>query len=321
MISRRSALVLPFAALAGSQAQAANDYPRQPTRFIVGFPPGGGADLVSRALTPQLAIDLGQPFVVENRPGAEGRIGAELVAHAKPDGYTILITTEGAMVITPHLAVKSNYKPLVDYAPVSLLTRTQTMLVATPSLKLRTLEDVLRLARDKPGQLNYGSSGIGGPNHLAAEVLKQKTGIDIVHVPFKGSGEAIPAVMSGQVQLMFGYVPSLSALVRSGALIGIAVGGAERAKALPDIPTIAESGVPGYRMDSWVAAMAPAGTPPEVVSTLQQALAKALKTEQVQNTLLTQGFEPAGSTPEEMKALLVAEDAKYAALLKTLDLK
>ena len=151
-------------------------------------------------------------------------------------------------------------------------------------------------------------------------MLKQKTGIDIVHVPFKGSGEAIPAVMSGQVQLMFGYVPSLSALVRSGALTGIAVGGAERAKALPDMPTIAESGVPDYRMESWVAAMAPAGTPPEIVTALQQAMARALKTEQVQNTLATQGFEPVGSTSADMAQLLASEDAKYASLLKTLDL-
>ena len=320
MITRRLSLALPFAALGAAQARAATDYPRQATRFIVGFPPGGGADLVSRAIAPQIALDLGQPFVVENRPGAEGRIGADLVAHAKPDGYMILITTEGAMVIAPHLASRTNCKPLVDFTPVSLLTRTQAMLVATPGLKVKSLDDVIRLAREKPGQLNYASSGIGGPNHLAAEVLKQKTGIDIVHVPFKGSGEAIPAVMSGQVQLMFGYVPSLSALVRSGALTGIAVGGAERAKALPDMPTIAESGVPDYRMESWVAAMAPAGTPPEIVTALQQAMARALKTEQVQNTLATQGFEPVGSTSADMAQLLASEDAKYASLLKTLDL-
>jgi tripartite-type tricarboxylate transporter receptor subunit TctC len=323
-LSRRAGISLGAAALFGDGtrvAEAADGFPSKTIRFIVGYPPGGGADLVARALTPPLGTLLGQTCIVENRAGADGRIGADYVVRARPDGYTLLVTTEGAMVIAPHTGQATPYKTLSDLAPISLLTRTETMIVANPKLGVTTLQQLIAKAKAAPGTIDYGSSGIGGPNHLAAEVLQQKAGISLTHIPFKGTGEVIPAVLSGVVPVMFGYVPALAALVREKTVVPLAVCGASRSASLPDVPTVAESGIPDYRMESWMAAFAPAATPPSVIDRLQSAIAAALHRPETEAFLVRYGLEPAGTTAQELASFLKSEDQKYIDILKTVALK
>jgi tripartite-type tricarboxylate transporter receptor subunit TctC len=307
-----------WGALQSAAAQPA--WPAATVKLVVGFPPGGGADNVARILAVQLAKTLGQSFVVENRPGANGRIGADFVVRSKPDGSTLLISPEGAIVIGPHIAANIPYHPLTDLAPVSLLTTTATMLVATPSLPVNSVAELIKLAKEKPGTIYFGSSGVGGPNHLAGEVFKHLTGIDIVHVPYNGTGAVIPAVMSGEVGLMFGFIPGLVPYVKSHAVKALAVGGATRSPALPDVPTMAEAGVPGYDMTSWVGAFAPSGTPQPIVDRIQAAIAAAIADPQVHARLVAEGLDPVADTPAAFAAFLQKEDKKYIALLKPLNI-
>jgi tripartite-type tricarboxylate transporter receptor subunit TctC len=303
------------------QAQTAAKYPSKTVKFIVGFPPGGGADQVARILSLKLGGILGRPVVVENRAGANGRIGADFVVRSPPDGHTILITPEGAIVIGPHIAQSMSYDPQKDLAPVSLLTKTASMLVATPKLPVSNLADLIKLAKEKPGTLYYGSSGVGGPNHLAGEVFKQMAGVDIVHAPYKGTSAAIPPVMSGEIPLMFGFVPALAPFVQAGSVKALAVGSATRSSSLPDVPTMAEAGVPGYDMSSWVGAFAPARTPPDIIAKLHDAMVQVLKDPETATALTRQGLDPIGSTPDEFRAFVKTEDVKYTALFKTLNIK
>ena len=238
IISRRTVVT----GLAASLWPAAARTQGRPVRIVVPFAPGGGADLIARLVQPHLQPILGQPFFIENRAGAAGRIGTDAVAKAEPDGHTLLMTTESSIVIAPHIGVAMNYDPLKEFAPISLLTRNAVILVVHPSVPADTLEDYMALARAKPGELFYASSGVGGPNHLAGEIFKQMTGLNIVHVPFQGTGAAIPAVISNQVGAMWGFIAGLIPHVRSGSLKALAVGGKERSAALPDVPTVAEAG-------------------------------------------------------------------------------
>ena len=299
----------------------AQAYPTRPVRFIVGFPPGGGADMIARQLSPRLSQELGQSFVVDNHPGANGRIGADMTAKAAPDGYTLLVSTEGALVIGPHIAQKPSYDALTDLAPVTLLSRTAVILAANRTLPVKTLGDLLALARAKPGSLFYGSSGFGGPNHLAGEVFKRLARVEIEHVAYKGTGAVIPALLSNQVQLMFGFVPGLAPFVKSGDMTALGIGSSRRSAALPDVPTIDEAGVAGYDMTSWIGVLAPARTPPEIVHRLRDAMAAILATPEIRDGLIRDGLEPIGSTPEEFQEFLRREDAKYAKLLADLDIK
>ncbi len=302
-------------------AQTADKYPSATVKLVVGFPPGGGADSVARILAPQLAKALGQSFVVENRPGANGRIGADYVVRATADGTTLLVTPEGAIVIGPHTARSISYHALTDLKQVSLLTKTSTMLVATPSLPVNTVADLLKLAKEKPGQIYFGSSGVGGPNHLAREVFKHMNGADITDVLYAGTGAVIPAVLSGEVGLMFGFIPGLAPYVQAHSVKALAVGSATRSPALPDVPTMAEAGVPGYDMTSWVGIFAPAGTPQPIVDKLQQTIATVMNDPQIHKRLTDQGLDPVASTPAAFATFVQAEDKKYEALLKPLNIK
>ncbi len=283
-------------------------------RIVVPFAPGGGADLIARLLQPHLQSLTGQSFYVENRAGAAGRIGTGVVAKSDPDGQTLLMTTESSVVIAPHMGVSMNYDPLKELQPLSLLTRNTVILVVHPSVPANTLQEYMALARANPGKMFYASSGVGGPNHLAGEIFKQMTGLNIVHVPFPGTGAAIPAVISNQVGAMWGFMAGLIPHIRNGSLKVLAVGSKQRSDALPDVPTVAESGVPGYEAASWIGLLAPAGTPHPVVDKLRTAAHEALQDPLVKENLLRDGSEIVGSTPEEFRQVIENDYAKYGKL-------
>jgi len=307
------ATVAGFAALFARPARA-QTYPVRPVRIVVPFAPGGGADLIARLIAPQLQQHLEQSFFIDNRAGAAGRIGAGAVAKSEPDGHTLLMTTESSLVIAPHIGVPMSYEPLKDFAPVSLLTRNEIVLVVNPSVPAGNLADYMALARARPGQLFYASSGAGGPNHLAGEIFKQMTGLAIVHVPYQGTGAAIPAVISNQVGAMWGFMPGLLPHIRSGTVKALAVGGRRRSAALPDVPTVAEAGVPGYEASSWIGLLAPAGTPPPVMTKLWDAVNAAMQEPAVREVLLRDGSDIVASTPEQFRRVIAEDDAKYAKL-------
>jgi len=313
--TRRALIADACGALAAAlSARADAAYPDRPVRIVVPFLPGGGADLIARLIAPHLQQRLGQPFVVENRAGAAGRIGTAVVAKSDADGHVLLMTTESSLVIAPHIGVPLNYQPLADFAPISLLTRNMVILVVHPSVPARTLADYIALARAQPGQLFYASSGVGGPNHLAGEIFKRMAGLDIVHVPFPGTGGAIQAVIGNQVGAMWGFLAGLFPHIRSGALRALAVGGAQRSPSLPDVPTIAEAGVPGYEATSWIGLLAPAATPPAIIAALADAVDRALREPSVREVLLRDGSDVVASKPGEFREVIEHDDAKYGRL-------
>jgi tripartite-type tricarboxylate transporter receptor subunit TctC len=300
--------------LAASLWPAATRAQARPVRIVVPFAPGGGADLIARLVQPHLQQTLGQPFIVENRGGAAGRIGTDAVAKAEPDGHTLLMTTESSLVIAPHIGVPMSYDPLRDFAPVALLTRNAVVLVVHPSVPANTLKEYIALARARPGQMFYASSGVGGPNHLAGEIFKQMTGLDIVHVPFQGTGAAIPAVIANQVGAMWGFLAGLIPHIRSGTLRALAVGSRERSSVLPDTPTVAEAGVPGYEAASWIGLLAPAATPQPLTDRLWDALARAMETPAVKDVLLRDGSDIVMSKPDVFRAVMESDYTKYGKL-------
>jgi tripartite-type tricarboxylate transporter receptor subunit TctC len=313
MLPTRRALVGGLAAAVSTTAFAQ----ARPVRIVVPFAPGGGADLIARMLQPHLQQILGQSFYIENRAGAAGRIGTDAVAKAEPDGHTLLMTTESSLVIAPHIGVPMSYDPLKDFAPVSLLTRNVVILVVHPSVPAKTLPEYIALARAKPGEMFYASSGVGGPNHLAGEIFKQMTGLDIVHVPFQGTGAAIPAVISNQVGAMWGFLAGLIPHIRSGSLRVLAVGGRERSPVLPEVPTVAET-VPDYEAASWIGLLAPAATPRPIVDRLWDAAHKATQVPAVKDLLLRDGSDIVASKPEDFRQTIESDYAKYGRLRELL---
>ena len=309
-VTRRTVVTGLAASLCPTVARAQ----ARPVRIVVPFAPGGGADLIARLVQPHLQQALAQPFIVENRAGAAGRIGADAVAKAEPDGHTLLMTTESSLVIAPHIGVPMSYNPLKDFAPVSLLTRNAVVLVVHPSVPANTLMDYIALARARPGQMFYASSGVGGPNHLAGEIFKQMTGLDIVHVPFQGTGAAIPAVIANQVGAMWGFLAGLIPHIRSGSLRALAVGSRERSSVLPDTPTVAEAGVPGYEAASWIGLLAPTATPRPIVERLWDAANTAMQEPAVKDILLRDGSDIVVSKPEEFRQVIESDYAKYGML-------
>jgi tripartite-type tricarboxylate transporter receptor subunit TctC len=287
------------------------DWPRRPVHIVVPFPPGGGADLVSRLLAPHLQQTFGEGFIVENRAGAAGRIGTGYVAKADPDAETLLVTTESSIVIAPHAGVDMSYDPLTDLTPVSLLTRNTVLLVLHPSVPANSLPEFMELLRSKPGHFTYGSSGVGGPNHLAGEIFKRMTGLDIVHVPFQGTGAALQGVIAHQVDAMWGFMAGLIPQVRAGTLRAIATGGRERSAALPEVPTFAEAGVPNYEAVSWIGMFAPQGTDQTIADKLSAATKIAMQAADVKDVLERDGSEIAATTPAEFRQVIANDYAKY----------
>ena len=294
----------------------AQGYPSKPVRILVGFPPGGGVDMMARALGQKLSELWGQTVVIENRPGANAIIATELLAKATPNGYTLQLTSPGAIVISPNLGTKLSYDPLRDFSPITVVSESAPLLVSNPSVPVSGIHDLISYAKAHPNELTYASSGIGGPNHMAGELLKQLAHIDIVHVPFKGSAPATTDLLGGQVKLMFGVIPALLPYVQSGRLKALAVGGTKRSAVLPTVPTIAEGGVPGYSLTVWFGILAPKLTEKSVISIINTSIVKLLHSVDFQNTLIKGGSEPIGNSPEQFANFIKDEYSKYGRLIK-----
>ena len=311
-------LALGSDAIAQSSATgSAQAFPMKPVRLVVPFGPGGAPDLVARGLAPKLTESLGQPVVVENRAGAAGIIGMETVARAAPDGHTLLVGSAGPVAIVPNLHRKVSYDVAKDFAPVSMVTALPFLLVVHPSLPVKSLKDLLALARARPGELNYGSPGNGSTTHLATELLKAATGMKITHVPYKGVAEAATALVSGQVQVLSGDLNAMMPQVKAGRMRGIVVTSAQRSHLLPDMPTIAESGVPGFEATGWIGILAPGATPAPLIERLNAIVAKALGAPDTRARLSALGGEVRADSPGEFGAFIQRESAKWAKLIKT----
>jgi tripartite-type tricarboxylate transporter receptor subunit TctC len=307
-----SLLVLALIA-AGAGAQT---YPAKPIRLVVPFPPGGTTDILAREVGQRLSQAFGQSVVVDNRPGAGGNIGSELVARSAPDGYTLLMATVGTHAINPSLYAKMPYDHVKDFAPVVLVASVPNVLEVTPSLPVYTVADLIKLAKEKPGQINFASSGSGTSIHLSGELFKAMAGVDMTHVPYKGSAPAIADLIGGQVQVMFDNLPSSLPQIKAGKLRAIAVTSAQRAPALPEVPTIAESGLPGFEASSWFGLVAPAGTPPAIIARINAEVNQWLQSPEAKEKLLAQGAAAAGGSPEQFAAYIRAETEKWARVVK-----
>jgi tripartite-type tricarboxylate transporter receptor subunit TctC len=318
MKRRRVLLLLAFtAALPIAHAQTGK-WPEKPVRMVVPFPPGGATDLVARLVSPRLSEEFGQQFVVDNRAGAGGTIGAELVARANPDGYTFIVVA--STYASSAALYKLPYDPVEGIAPVTIITSGPLVLAVNPSLKATNLKEFIELARAKPGALNFGSSGTGGVPHLAAELFRQMTKTNMVHVPYKGDTPALTDLVGGHIQLMFSAPLVMSPQIKAGRLRGIAVTTEQRSQLIPELPAVSEQ-VPGYSAITWFGTWAPAGTPREIVARLNQSLARILKQSDVQERLRADGMEPAHSTPEEFARFMAREIAKWSQVVKAGNIK
>ena len=308
-----------LAALGIALAQASfaqTGYPSRTISMVVGFAPGGGTDTVARIVAPKLAASIGAAVVVENKAGAGGNVATDHVAKAAPDGYTILLGNVGSLAVAPFLVAKLPYDPLRDLAPITMAVVFANVLVVDPALPIKDLADFVKVAKEKPGAISYGSSGIGGAGHLAGELLKQMAGIDIVHVPYKGGGPAMQGMLGGQVQAIFATPVSAGGQIKAGKIRAIATTGATRSIHLPDVPTVAESGYPGYEALNWYAYLAPAATPRPIIERLNAELVRALKAPDVREQLDRQGVEPQPGTPEELRKYMERELATWGRVVK-----
>jgi tripartite-type tricarboxylate transporter receptor subunit TctC len=292
----------------------AQGYPTRPMRMIVPFPPGGGTDILARIISQKLGERLGHQVIVDNRPGAATNIGMELAARAAPDGYTLLMASIG-LAANPSLYPKMGFDPLRDLAPVTLVAMAPTVLSVHPSVTARTVKQFVSLVQSKPGLLNYGSYGGGSGAHLAAELFKLTTGLDIVHVPYKGGGPAITALMSGEVQMVFSSMLPVMPHLKSGRLVAIGIAAAKRTAALPELPTFREFGI-DYETGTWFGVLVPSGTPREIIIMLNAEIARILHLPDVQERIASEGADPVGNTPAEFQAFIKNEAAKLAKVIK-----
>ncbi len=302
-------------------AWAQTTWPTRPVRIVVPFAPGGTTDLLARALAPELSRVFGQPFTVDNRAGAGGNIGAELVAKAEKDGYTLLMGTVGTHGINKALYKSLPYDPQKDFAPVTLVAGVPNVMVMNTdkarALNIHNVTDFVRHAKAHPGRLNMASSGNGTSIHLAGELFKNQTGIFMTHIPYRGSGPALSDMLAGTMDVMFDNLPSAMPHIKAGKLTAFAVTSGQRSAALPDVPTVAEAGkLAGFEASSWFGLLAPAGTPPDIVNRVQQEVAKALNLPAVKERLLSQGAIPSGNTPQEFARLIDSEITKWAGVVK-----
>jgi tripartite-type tricarboxylate transporter receptor subunit TctC len=322
--SRRTILsvlagVLVIAAAAPVVAQA-QDYPTRGIKIVVPFPPGGNPDLAARLVAHQMSIDFGQTVVIENKPGANGGIGASTVAKAPPDGYTLLVANLGILGLNPVIRTRLLYDPLKDFVPVSRIIISPLLLIADPALKVGSIQEFIALAKKEPGKLSYSSAGVGSAAHMSAALFEQMTGTKMLHVPYRGASEAAPAVAGGNVSITFGGQGASWSLVAGGNVKALGLTGTKRSSEHPEVPTIAESGVPGYEIADWAGMLAPAGTPQPIIDKLNASVQKALNDPDTRRKFELQGLEPAGSSGKEFMAFIQAEQKKWADVAKKADI-
>jgi tripartite-type tricarboxylate transporter receptor subunit TctC len=316
---RLRAALLAAAFLIGLNAANAA-YPTKPIRIVLPFPPGGGTDALARIIGPRLTERLGQPVVIDNRSGAAGNIANETVARAAPDGYTLAMGFSTTLTVNPQL-YKLSFNVMKDLAPITQLATAQYILVVHPSVQATSVKELIALAKARPGQLAYSSSGVGSPLHLAGELFSQRAGVKLLHVAYKGGGPAAAAVLSGEVQILFGSVASTLAQIKAGRLRALAVTGARRSQVAPDLPTIEESGFRGYRVIAWDSVLAPGGTPNALVSQLHDEIVKIVSMPEVRKLFLSIGYEPTGTTPSELAQIIKDETALWSGVIKTANIK
>lgn len=320
MLFKRTYLHPAFGFIMSSMMSGANgadtDYPTKPIRVIVPFAAGGSTDILIRTVGQRMSEQMGQSLLIDNRGGAGGALGAELAAKAPPDGYTIMATTSGVIAVNPSLYRKLSYDPFNDFTPISIIATLPNMLVVPRSMPVKNVRELIALARAKPGQLTYASGGNGTSNHLAGELLKYLVGVDITHVPYKGGGPAVLAVMTGEVTMLFATMPSAMAQVKAGRLKALAVTSRKRSSAIPELSTMIESGVKDFVVSIWIGAVAPRGTPARSVERLNREIVKALQAPDIAARLREEGYEPVGGSPEEMTADIKTEFDTWARVIK-----
>jgi tripartite-type tricarboxylate transporter receptor subunit TctC len=320
---RRKQLGCRITALVGcalaaiGQVHAQPAYPAKPLRMLVGFPPGGSTDVLARQIGIKLSEALGQQIVIDNRPGASGNLASEWVAKGVPDGYTLMMATVASHAINPAVYRKLPFDPIRDLQPITLVATYPLLLTINPTVNARTVKDLIALAKSKPGQLRVASSGSGSPGHLSAEIFKAAAGIDLLHVPYKGGAPANMAVLSGEAHVTFATLPGMMPFVKAGRVTAAAVTTAKRSPALPDVPSIAESGLAGFDVSSWAGVVAPAKTPRPVVTKLNDEIRRVLQAKDMRDRLAAEGANPVGSTPEEFAAFLKMEVAQWGTAVKT----
>jgi len=315
----RLAVALSLAVAAG--AAGAQNYPTKPVRLMVPFPPGGSTDIVARIVAQKLGSQLGQSVVIENRGGAGGTLGTAVVAKAAPDGYNLVVGTTSTHVVAPSVYQKLEYDPVKDFAPISLMAVTPYLLVVNPNVQAKSVKDLVALMKAQPGKLNYASAGVGSTTHLAMEMLKGVSQTYALHIPYNGNGPAGTAVIAGQVEILFGSLPAVLPHAKSGRVRALAVGTPKRSPSLPDVPTVAESGYPGFDASLWLAIMAPAGTPAPVIERLHKEIVAAVSAKDTAETLDKNGAEPLTSTPGELAAIIKDGVVKYAKVVKDAGVK
>jgi tripartite-type tricarboxylate transporter receptor subunit TctC len=311
------AAVLAVLAALLSDGANAQSYPNKPIRLVVPQPPGGGNDTIARMIAQKLSVALKQQVAVDNRAGAGGLVGAEIGAKAPPDGYTLLLGNVAALAIIPNVQAKPPYDPIKDFAPISLIASAPLLVVVHPSLPVTSVKQLIALAKAKPGQLNYASNGVGSSTHLATELFKMMTKTDLVHVPYKGLGPATTDLLSGQVQIMFSSAVAMMPHAKAGRLRAIAMTGAKRSPAIPDVPTVAEAGVPDYESGSWYGIVAPAGTPQPVIDLLSREIATATRAPDISDRLVAEAVIPVGSTPGEFAKYIQKEYTRVGQVIKS----
>ena len=294
----------------------AGAYPEKPIRLVVGVPPGGSTDLIARIVGDQLGRQMGQPVVLENRGGAAGNIGAEIVAKSAPDGYTLFLAPIGTVAINPSLYSNMPFDPIRDFAPISQLTSLPMVMLLHPSITAKTTQEFIDYARAHPGKVNYASGGSGTGTHLAGELFKMRAGIDMTHVPYKGNGPAMADLLGGRVAVMFDQISTALPQLQSGKLRALGVTTATRSSVVPDVPTLAETGLQGFDMTTWHGIVAPAGTPPAVIAKLNAEVVKALNSPDLREKFKANGIDPVASTPEQFGALMRSEIARWRDVVK-----
>ena len=312
--------ILVAAAVCAAGTSSAAGYPERPIRLVLPFPPGGGTDAIARIITPRLTESMGVSFVIDNRSGAAGNIANEIVARSAPDGHTLAMGFSTTLTVNPHL-YKLPFDVMKDFSPITQLATAQYFLVLHPSVPANSFKEFIALAKAKPGTMNFASSGVGSPLHLAGELLGQRAGAKLVHVAYKGGGPAGAAVLAGEVQVLFGSVAATLQHIKSGRLKALAVSGPKRSPLMPELPTVEESGYPGFQVTAWDSVLAPANTPPAIVERLNTEIRRVLNNPDVRKNFMNVGYDVTGTTPAELAQIIRTESDVWKAVIKSADVK